>query len=91
MLVRAVLPAERPDGSIHLYETLHNTHVAVLQAERDVFKAKGEELEQELEASKAREGALSAELQETQGRLEVITAMAMVLAQTCVHLLFSVA
>lgn len=32
---------------------------------------KGEELEQGLEASKGREAALSTELQQTQGRLEV--------------------
>lgn len=42
-----------------------------MQAERDTFKAKGEELEEELEASKGREKAVSATLEETQGRLEV--------------------
>lgn len=41
------------------------------QAERDASKAKAEELEQDLAASKGREGVLSAELEETQGRLEV--------------------
>lgn len=42
-----------------------------LQTERDAFKAKGQELEEELEASKGREKAVSATLEETQGRLEV--------------------
>lgn len=41
-----------------------------MQAERDTFKVKGEELEEELEASKGREEATTARLDETSGRLE---------------------
>lgn len=43
----------------------------VWQAERDAFKSKGEELEEELKASKGREKAISATLEDTKDRLKV--------------------
>lgn len=45
----------------------------LVQAERDELKLKGEELKVELEASKEREKATTAVLNETQERLEVMT------------------
>lgn len=62
-------PCQKTDSFLHKLK--QHFVLLVFQAERDAFKVKGEELELELEASKEREGVLSAELEETQGRLEV--------------------